>query len=311
MTSAPISTLTLTAKPGSAAITESVTRSVIEALSAVSATGHWLSRGDAWEASFELGDAGLASRLRAAAADALASASIDINLLTEASGPRRKRLLCADMESTIIEQELIDEIAKLAGRHDEIAAITTAAMQGKLDFAASLVRRVALFEGIAVERLDALLDRATLMPGAEALVHTMRANGARTALISGGFTLFAERIGARLGFDHVVANVLEIENGCLTGRVREPILGPQGKADALTRLAREHGLSLAETIAVGDGANDISMLAAAGLGVAFRAKPILRDAALASPTGAVITHGDLTALLSLQGYDRRAFVPVT
>lgn len=302
MTAAHIATLTLTAKPGSGALTDAVTQSATEALSGVSATGHWLSRGDAWETRFELADPGRISGLRTLLSDAVAAASVDINLLTEASGPRRKRLLCADMESTIIEQELIDEIAKLAGRHDEIAAITTAAMQGKLDFAASLVRRVALFEGLAVERLDAILERATLMPGAETLVHTMRTNGARTALISGGFTLFAERIGARLGFDHVVANVLEIENGRLTGRVREPILGPQGKADALARLAREHGLALSDTIAVGDGANDLTMLASAGLGVAFRAKPILRDAAQASPTGAVVTHGDLTALLYLQGY---------
>jgi phosphoserine phosphatase len=135
----------------------------------------------------------------------------------------------------------------------------------------------------------------------------MRANGARCALISGGFTIFAERIADRFGFDAMAANTLEIEDRRLTGRVREPILGPRGKAEALRRLAFEGGVAFDDTIAVGDGANDVAMLAVAGLGVAFRAKPILADQARSSANGAVIAHGDLTALLYLQGYARDSF----
>jgi phosphoserine phosphatase len=235
-------------------------------------------------------------------AAAIGDPPVDINVVAGVGPARRKRLLCADMESTIIEQELIDEIACLVGCHAEISAITAAAMRGELDFEGSLVRRVALFAGLEVQRLGPILDRVTLMPGAEALIRTMRADGATTALITGGFTLFAERIAERLGFDVLVGNVLDIEDGRLTGRVRDPIVGPQGKADALRRLATEGGITLADTLAVGDGANDVGMLAAAGLGVAFRAKPILADRALASEQGAVVVHGDLTALLYLQGY---------
>lgn len=301
-------TLVLTTAPGD--LSDGLVRAALDGLGGRVLGARWLATGEAWEA--DVADAGSAppSALRDAVERAIGPAPVDINLLSGAHGPRRKRLLCADMESTIIEQELIDEIARLAGRHDEIAAITRAAMRGELGFAESLVRRVALFEGIAAVRLTALLDRVTLMPGAETLIRTMRAHGCACALISGGFTVFADRIGARLGFDAVVANVLDTEQGTLTGRVKEPILGPQGKADALARLAAAHGLDPRDTIAVGDGANDVAMLAGAGLGVAFRAKPILADAARASERGAVIRYGDLTALLYLQGYAKDAFAKV-
>jgi len=301
--------LVLTVAPGSGALTEAVVAAAAAA-AGVSAGTRWLSPGDAWEGRLAAPADDLAA-LRAAIARAVGTVAVDVNIVPDTPDARRKRLLCADMESTVIEQELIDEIAALAGRHEEISAITAAAMRGEIDFAASLERRVALFEGLDVRSLEAILARATLMAGAEALVRTMRANGARTALISGGFTVFAEPVAARLGFDAVVANTLEIENGRLTGRVRAPILGREGKAEALKKFARERGLDPFQTLAVGDGANDIAMLAAAGLGVAFRAKPIVRSAALASATGATVAHGDLTALLYLQGYGREDHVALS
>ncbi len=302
----PTHTLVLTAAPGSGAVMESVTRAAAGSFDAPAFDAKWLSPGEAWELPFPAPSD--VRDLPDAIAAAISDPPIDINVVAGTGVDRRKALLCADMESTIIEQELIDEMAKLTGRHEEIAAITAAAMRGELDFEASLIKRVALFEGLATERLEPLLSRVTLMPGAETLVRTMRANGSTCALISGGFTLFAETIAERVGFDAVVANVLEIEGARLTGRVRDPILGPEGKAEALRRLAQKFGVNVTETLAVGDGANDTRMLAAAGLGVAFRAKPVLATQARNSGNGAVIAHGDLTALLYLQGYARDEFV---
>lgn len=301
--------LVLTAAPGSGAIEERHAREIW------SLTPHpyaieprWLAPGgDAWELTFMAECEMDAAAIKAIAEDVVEGLPIDVNVVAEAD--RRKRLLAADMESTIIAQELIDEMAALIGCHAEISAITAAAMRGEIDFEASLRRRVALFEGLEVSRLDALRARVTAMPGAATLVSTMRGHGAACVLISGGFTLFAEEIAARFGFDAVVANVLEIDGGGrLTGRVRDPIVGPQGKADALARLAAARGTPLAETVSVGDGANDVAMLAAAGLGVAFRAKPLLVAHAQGLAGGAVVTHGDLTALLYLQGYARGDFL---
>lgn len=221
----------------------------------------------------------------------------------------RKRLLVADMESTIIQQELIDEIADYVGRRAEIEAITARAMRGELEFESALKKRVAMFAGLDASVLDEVyLTRVTLMPGAETLVRTMRANGAYCALVSGGFTVFTGRVAARLGFDEHRANVLEIENGKLTGRVREPILGRAAKRTALEEIAERLGLAPSETIAVGDGANDLDMLAAAGLGVAYHAKPMVQEAARRLATGAVVNDGDLTELLRLQGYAESEFV---
>lgn len=301
----PTHTLVLTGTPGSGAVTESVTRAAAGAFDAPAFEARWLSPGEAWELPIALSRG--AGELARAVATGIGDPPIDINIVAGIGEERRKRLLCADMESTIIEQELVNEIGGLAGCPAEIAAITAASMRGEVDFEASLMQRVALFAGLDARRLDELLERVTLIPGAQALVSTMRANGARCALISGGFTIFAERIAERLGFDAVVANVLEIENGHLTGRVKEPILGPQGKADALRSLAMDYFVDASDTLAVGDGANDVAMLAAAGLGVAFRAKPVLANQARASKNGAVVTHGDLSALLYLQGYARDAF----
>lgn len=300
-------TLVLTAAPGSGAVTSAVVRNALGGLAAPAAEARWLSLGDAWEARF-VAEPGLAQRaLRDRIVQAVGAAPVDVNIVPGEAAMRRKQLLAADMESTIIEQELIDEMAGLVGCRAEIAAITEAAMRGEIGFEGALVRRVALFAGLEQSRLEEILARATLMPGAETLLATMRANGARAALVSGGFTIFAERIAGRLGFHAVHANVLETNAGRLSGRVREPILGPEGKASVLLRLAAEAGLAASQTVAVGDGANDLAMVAKAGLGVAFRAKPVLAAEARALNTGAVITHGDLTALLYLQGYDRESF----
>jgi phosphoserine phosphatase len=297
--------LVLTAAPGSRHLADATLAVCRDALPpGAIADERTLSPGEAWEARLDMNGASLAA-LQEAAARAIGATAVDVNIVPAAA--RAKRLLCADMESTIIEQEMLDEMADLAGRREDVARITAATMRGELDFAASLAQRVALFAGFEADRLVALLDRVTLMPGAETLVRTMRANGATAALVTGGFTIFAEPIARRLGFDAVFANVLDIENGRLTGRVREPILGPEGKADAMKRLAHAGGLDLNETLAVGDGANDVAMLAAAGLGVAFRAKPMVARAARASERGAVITHGDLTALLYLQGFECQTF----
>jgi phosphoserine phosphatase len=205
------------------------------------------------------------------------------------------------MESTIIEQEMIDELAVIAGRRDEIAAITLATMRGEIDFTQSLRQRAAMLAGLTSADLATAAARITPMPGAATLVSTMRSNGAVTALVSGGFTVFIEQVANQFAFDRYFGNHLELENGRLTGRVREPILNSTAKRDVLLSLATEYALDLDDILAVGDGANDLQMLAAAGLGVAFRAKPVVRAAMLASPNGAVIDHANLTALLHLQG----------
>ena len=226
---------------------------------------------------------------------------IDVNLID--ADHRRKRLLIADMDSTMIRQECIDELAEFAGRRAEISAITERAMRGELNFEAALKERVAMLKGLPVSVLqDAFDQRITLTPGAETLVKTMNAAGAVTALVSGGFTFFTERVGAACGFQSAQANALLMENGALTGGVATPILGRAAKQNALLRLVGEKNIDLADTLAVGDGANDLSMLERAGLGVAFHAKPAVAEAAHAR-----IDHGDLTALLYLQGIPQAEF----
>jgi phosphoserine phosphatase len=227
---------------------------------------------------------------------------VDANCLPAAN--RRKRLLIADMDSTIIPVECIDEVADFAGVRDRVAAITERAMRGELVFEEALRARVALVEGLPEAELQAVYDqRVGLTPGARVLVRTMRANGAATALVSGGFTFFTERVAAAAGFEMHQANRLLSADGRLTGRVAEPVLGRAAKLEALRRIAGERGIAPGETLAVGDGANDLGMIEAAGLGVAFRAKPIVAERA-----GASVRHGDLTALLYLQGYSAAEFV---
>ncbi|KFL27487.1 phosphoserine phosphatase [Devosia sp. 17-2-E-8] len=217
---------------------------------------------------------------------------------------RRKKLLIADMDSTMIEQECIDELADALGIKDEVADITARAMNGELDFEQALDTRVALLKGLERAVIEEIRrERITLAPGGRALVHTMKAYGAYTALISGGFTFFADYIAKRIGFDEATANVLEFADDKLTGTVTKPIVDKTTKLARLNALAAEHGLSQVDTLAVGDGANDLDMIRASGLGVALHAKPVVAEQAHVR-----IDHGDLTALLYLQGYSDEDFV---
>ncbi|MEO1719584.1 MAG: phosphoserine phosphatase SerB [Pseudomonadota bacterium] len=228
------------------------------------------------------------------------SDAVDINRLP--APPSSKRLLIADMESTIIEQEMLDELAEHVGARTKVEAITAAAMRGELDFEAALTERVGLLAGLPESVLDEVADtRLTYMSGARKLVAAMKSHGAYCALVSGGFTHFTSRVAADLGFDTHRANTLEIADGKLTGRVIPPILGRDAKLRALMDLTAELAINSSDAIAVGDGSNDLAMLHAAGVGVAFRAKPAVRDAMAAHHHGAVIDHCDLTGLLYLQG----------
>ncbi|MEL6364378.1 MAG: phosphoserine phosphatase SerB [Pseudomonadota bacterium] len=232
----------------------------------------------------------------AKARPALEGAPVDIALVP--AEDRRKKLLVADMDSTIIEQECIDELADFAGLRVEISAVTERAMRGELDFETALTERVGKLAGLDEATLQTCFDtRITLTPGGRAATARMSADDATSALVSGGFTFFTERVAAAVGFHRQQANILEIEAGRLTGKVVPPILGREAKRAALLAYAEELAINTRETIAVGDGANDLAMLEAAGLGVAFRAKPAVAEAA-----DVRIDHGDLTALLYLQGY---------
>lgn len=217
---------------------------------------------------------------------------------------RKKRLLIADMDSTMVAGETLDELAAEAGVGERVAAITARAMNGELDFEAAVRERVGLLAGLPLAAAERVLARLSFMPGARTAVATMRASGAHCMLVSGGFTLFAKPVGARLGFDEVQANRLEVRDGRLTGRVVEPILGRDAKRHALEDRRTALGLAPGETLAVGDGANDLAMLAAAGLGVAFRAKP-----AVAARARVRVDRAGLAALLYLQGYARAEFAP--
>lgn len=221
---------------------------------------------------------------------------IDIALIPLAN--RRKKLLLADMDSTMINQECIDELADALGFKKQVAEITARAMNGELDFGEALDTRVSLLKGLDRKTIEEIRrERITLAPGGRALVHTMKAYGAYTGLISGGFTLFADYFAKRIGFDESVANVLEFDGDHLTGTVQKPIIDKDTKFNHLMTLTAQKNLNEAHTLAVGDGANDLPMLRAAGLGVAMHAKPAVADEARVK-----IDHGDLTALLYLQGY---------
>ena len=247
------------------------------------------------------------SGIAAASARAALEAALprlDIVVQTAAGSPRRKRLLIADMDSTMITCECIDELADYAGLKAEVAAVTEAAMRGELDFEAALDARVALLAGMDAAVIDRCrAERVRLMPGAVTLVRTMRDSGAHTLLVSGGFTAFAEPVAAAIGFAEVRANTLSIAAGRLTGAVARPIVDAAAKRAALLAAATARGVPLAATLAVGDGATDIPMLEAAGLGIAYHAKPKAAAAAAAA-----ISHGNLTTLLWAQGYARREWL---
>jgi len=237
----------------------------------------------------------------AAVRAALEGAPVDA--IATPAGERRKRLLVADMDSTIVTGETLDELAGFAGLKDRIAAITARAMNGELDFKAALRERVGMLAGLPVEALEKTWQRVHLTAGARELVATMRAHGALTALVSGGFSFFTGRVAAACGFDLHRSNVLLDDGVALTGLVAEPILDRDSKLALLISLAAERGLAPFATLAVGDGANDLDMLRAAGLGVAFHAKPIVAAAARVR-----VDHADLRALLFAQGYRAADFV---
>ncbi len=256
----------------------------------------WLSEGEAADLPFAAGSE------RAAIEAVVAGRPVDV--VVQKAAERRKRLLVADMDSTMIGQECIDELADMAGLKPYVAAITERAMRGEIAFEPALRERVALLKGLPLGVIDEVLaSRIRLTPGGPELVRTMRAHGGYAALVSGGFTLFTGPVAAMIGFDENRANQLEHADGVLSGTVTEPILGQEAKLSALMDLARRLKLERHETLAIGDGANDLSMIRAAGLGVAFRAKP-----KVAAEADARIDHTDLTALLFAQGYRRTEFL---
>ncbi|MDB5505491.1 MAG: Phosphoserine phosphatase [Devosia sp.] len=238
----------------------------------------------------------------AAARTHIGSRAVDAALIPHEH--RRKQLLIADMDSTMINEECIDELADALGIKDAVAMITDSAMRGELDFEAALDTRVALLKGLGRKAIEAVRrERISLAPGGRTLVETMKAYGAYTALISGGFTYFADHFGKRIGFDEATANVLDFDGDVLAGTVKKPIVDRTTKLQRLLALAEEKAIPIAATLAVGDGANDLDMLRAAGLGVALHAKP-----AVAAAARVRIDHGDLTALLYLQGFAEDEFV---
>lgn len=227
-----------------------------------------------------------------------------VDVAVQDADTRRKKLLIADMDSTMIGQECIDELAAEVGLKDKVAAITARAMNGEIAFEPALIERVALLKGLPASVVgDVIARRITLTPGGPELIATMKAKGYYTALVSGGFTVFTGPVADMLGFQENRANTLIEKDGTLTGEVAEPILGKQAKVDALLDIAGRLGISTDEALAVGDGANDLGMLQLAGTGVALHAKPVVAEQAKVR-----IDHGDLTALLYLQGYRKTDFV---
>ncbi len=267
-------------------------RSAMQGLGSEVAKPDWLAPGTACDLAFE----GLAPE-QAEAAARLALAGLPVDIIAQPHAHRRKRLLIADMESTIIQQEMLDELGDYVGLKEHIAGITARAMNGEIDFKGAVRERVALLKGLPERVLDEVWTRATLMPGAQELIATMRANGAFCVLVSGGFRCFTGRVRDLVGFDEDRGNALEVIHGTLSGLVQEPILDKHAKLDSLVEFAGARHVPMSETMSVGDGANDLPMLQAAGLGVAYHAKP-----SVAAEARARVDHGDLTALLYAQGY---------
>ncbi|MRN66100.1 phosphoserine phosphatase SerB [Brucella sp. 10RB9213] len=289
---------TLIANPAKAALAPSLG---IKASAAVNATGlYWLADDIACDIPLPLG-------MEAGEADVSLRATLDgapIDVVVQEQERRRKKILIADMDSTMIGQECIDELAEEAGLRDHVAAITARAMNGEIAFEPALRERVALLKGLPLSVIDKVIStRITLTPGGPQLVRTMRKHGAYTALVSGGFTSFTRRIAEMIGFNEERANRLIDDGTHLTGTVAEPILGREAKVEKLVEIAERLGLTPEDAIAVGDGANDLGMIQLAGTGVALHAKP-----AVAAQAKMRIDHGDLTALLYIQGYRKADFV---
>jgi phosphoserine phosphatase len=272
-------------------------RRALDAAATDCGTPDWLSPGEACDIPFE----GAPAAALAEARRALADEPFDVNVVPAAS--RRKKLLLSDMDSTLIEQECVDELAAEIGLREEVSAITERAMRGDIAFEPALRERVALLKGLPLDVVRRVLaTRIILSPGAKVLVATMRASGAHTVLVSGGFTLFTGDIAERLGFHENRANRLLSEDGILTGLLAEPVLGRAAKEAAFDELVEKLALDRTDTLALGDGANDAGMIAKAGLGVAYRGKPALRAFA-----DATIDNADLAGVLFLQGYRRDEF----
>jgi phosphoserine phosphatase len=289
---------TLIANPSNPVVTSALGEKVANALNASGL--YWLADGIACD--IVLADGTDATAARETITSAIAGAPVDIVIQDQDS--RRKRLLIADMDSTMIGQECIDELAAEVGLKDKVSAITARAMNGEIAFEPALRERVALLKGLPISVVDDVIEkRITLTPGGMELIATMKAKGHYTALVSGGFTVFTSRVADMLGFDENRANILGEDNGQLDGTVAEPILGKQAKVDSLIDIAGKLGISTDDAIAVGDGANDLGMLGLAGSGVAIHAKP-----AVAAEAKIRIDHGDLTALLYIQGYRKSDFV---
>ncbi|MHC5233617.1 phosphoserine phosphatase SerB [Brucella sp. LJL56] len=289
---------TLIANPAKASLASALG---IKASAAVNATGlYWLADDIAC-------DIALPSGIDSEEAEALLRRSLDgapIDVVVQEQERRRKKILIADMDSTMIQQECIDELAEEAGLREHVAAITARAMNGEIEFEPALRERVALLKGLPLNVIDKVIStRITLMPGGPELVRTMRKHGAYTALVSGGFTSFTQRIAEMIGFNEDRANRLIDDGMYLTGLVTEPILGREAKVEKLLEIAERLGLTPDDAIAVGDGANDLGMIQLAGTGVALHAKPTV-----AAQARMRVDHGDLTALLYIQGYRKTDFV---
>lgn len=289
------------ANPASAALddsTVSAARRALDAIDAVTAAPDWLSPGEAVDVEFKNASALAAETC---VRGALGGAPIDV--IAQRTYRRKKKLLVADMDSTIVTGETLDELAAYAGLKDQVAAITARAMRGELDFASALRERVAMLKGLDESCLEKTLARVELTPGAQELIATMRAGGAVTALISGGFSYFTDRVRERVGFDSSLGNRLEIRGGKLTGEVLPPIVDRDTKLNMLIDTAGQLGLGMSDTMSIGDGANDVPMLNAAGTGIAYHAHPVARQAARAR-----LDYADLRGALFAQGYRRGEFV---
>ena len=290
--------VTLIANPANPVLTSGLAHSAQQALGATAL--YWLADGIAC-------DIILADSMSAAEAIQFlenALGALPIDRVVQSADNRRKTLLIADMDSTMIGQECIDELADVVGLKAHVSAITSRAMNGEIPFESALRERVALLKGVPTDVVsNVIAERITLTPGGKELIATMKANGGYTALVSGGFTCFTNPVAAMLGFDENQANILLQENNVFSGLVAEPILGKQAKADALVAITARLGISPQDAIAVGDGANDLAMIEMAGSGVALHAKP-----SVAAQAKHRINHGDLTALLYMQGYRKTDFV---
>ncbi|MFC1673112.1 phosphoserine phosphatase SerB [Pseudomonadota bacterium] len=292
--------LTLIANPANGVLddsTVSTARAALNDAGAATAPEDWLSAGEAVDIPFGAALEDAESAVRAALGDA------PIDVIAQRTYRRKKKLIIADMDSTIVEGETLDELAEFAGFKAEIVAITQRAMRGELDFAEALKERVAMLKDLGESYLDETMKGVNLNPGAKELIATMGANGAFTALISGGFSFFTDRVRQDVGFDMSLGNKLEIIDGKLTGKVIPPVVDKDTKLEMLIDMAEQQGLGMSDTMAIGDGANDVPMLAQAGTGIAYHAHPVARETARAR-----LDFADLSGALFVQGYRRADFI---